>query len=349
MAGRVRRGAIVGMLAVAVSCAAAGQTSAAVTVGSNLLSTPNAGVCGFESAAVTDRPCTVSQSWLAYGRVSPAGLRAPMSGVITRWALLSGPATPGTASVKLRLRTIGASQGGASGELVDLPLNPPGEQSYRSFPARLPVYQGQAVGLTALVSGRGEGPASVPIAYQGPEIGAVDFWESALAEGTTGIWYQQEQTELLMNAEIEPDVDGDGYGDDSQDLCPTDRSRQGPCALRDLQPPLTRLTYRSSQDFLERGAVVLRLRSSELGTAFARARLKIEGRRGATYDLPSDSKSVGARSTSTLRLRLGKAVRQAAARAVAQGKKVVVVATAFVTDLAGNRGGVTVVTVRPPA
>ena len=33
--------------------------------------------------------------------------------------------------------------------------------------------------------------------------------------------------ELLYNADIEPDADGDGYGDISQDACPTDGSSAG--------------------------------------------------------------------------------------------------------------------------
>jgi uncharacterized repeat protein (TIGR01451 family) len=35
--------------------------------------------------------------------------------------------------------------------------------------------------------------------------------------------------ELLVNADIEPDADGDGYGDETQDLCPDDASRHTAC------------------------------------------------------------------------------------------------------------------------
>jgi hypothetical protein len=41
--------------------------------------------------------------------------------------------------------------------------------------------------------------------------------------------------ELLVQATIEPDADGDGYGDETQDQCPTQASTQGPC---DNTPPV---------------------------------------------------------------------------------------------------------------
>ena len=39
-------------------------------------------------------------------------------------------------------------------------------------------------------------------------------------------------TELLVNATVEPDADGDGFGDDSQDNCPTNAATQGACSGR---------------------------------------------------------------------------------------------------------------------
>src|SRR6266540_6900880 len=35
--------------------------------------------------------------------------------------------------------------------------------------------------------------------------------------------------ELLVNADIEHDADGDGYGDETQDLCPGDETRHTAC------------------------------------------------------------------------------------------------------------------------
>ncbi|MEX0992922.1 MAG: hypothetical protein WDZ37_02905 [Solirubrobacterales bacterium] len=44
--------------------------------------------------------------------------------------------------------------------------------------------------------------------------------------------------EFLVNADVEPDADGDGYGDETQDLCPGDSSRHDSC-FADLQVTTT--------------------------------------------------------------------------------------------------------------
>jgi len=40
--------------------------------------------------------------------------------------------------------------------------------------------------------------------------------------------------ELLVQATVEPDVDGDGFGDETQDKCPSQKSTAGAC---DVTPP----------------------------------------------------------------------------------------------------------------
>ena len=37
---------------------------------------------------------------------------------------------------------------------------------------------------------------------------------------------------MLANADIEPDADRDGYGDETQDLCSSDASTQGACPAK---------------------------------------------------------------------------------------------------------------------
>ena len=47
---------------------------------------------------------------------------------------------------------------------------------------------------------------------------------------------------MSVEAQIERDADGDGYGDETQDLCPTDASTQGRCAVLDVLAPDTSIT-----------------------------------------------------------------------------------------------------------
>ena len=62
---------------------------------------------------------------------------------------------------------------------------------------------------------------------------------SKLTDGPDGTVYASlptsETNELAFDADIEPDLDGDGFGDISQDLCATAASTQGACAP--LPPP----------------------------------------------------------------------------------------------------------------
>jgi hypothetical protein len=65
-----------------------------------------------------------------------------------------------------------------------------------------------------------------------------------------------------ISAELEPDADGDGYGDETQDLCPSISSIHGDCTA-----PETRITKNPKRRTSHRQAV-LEFRSSEPGATF---------------------------------------------------------------------------------
>ena len=46
---------------------------------------------------------------------------------------------------------------------------------------------------------------------------------------TMGTFARTPDLQLNVSAILEPDADGDGFGDETQDQCPTDASTQGPC------------------------------------------------------------------------------------------------------------------------
>ena len=66
-----------------------------------------------------------------------------------------------------------------------------------------------------------------------------------------------------VEATLEPDADRDGFGDVTQDDCPTDRTRQGAC---DRRPPQTGITSATAQHRTNR--IVVRFTSSEPGSTF---------------------------------------------------------------------------------
>ncbi|HZO05550.1 MAG TPA: hypothetical protein VFB52_04125, partial [Solirubrobacterales bacterium] len=162
---------------------------------------------------------------------NPAGLpaAAPVGGVITRWTVNSALAIPPEAGYVYGQKL-----------LVLRPLAPTafqlvGESSFgtilgavNTFPTRIPVQAGDRLGLggtfATLYCETGN-PADV-MAYDegtgspGPVPGGV------LTLPDTAAGYQ-----VPAAATIEPDVDGDGYGDESQDGCPQSAAYQTPCPV----------------------------------------------------------------------------------------------------------------------
>jgi Ca2+-binding RTX toxin-like protein len=105
----------------------------------------------------------------------------------------------------------------------------------RTFATRLPVQVGDVLGMLA--------PANCLLGGPGqPAEDEVRFFESATespkgsTQTTTGVL----SARILIAANVEPDSDRDGFGDETQDQCPTDATIQGPCP----QPPAPPLTCR---------------------------------------------------------------------------------------------------------
>jgi len=341
-----RRGTFWGAAAIGLVLVATSATSAsALTIGSNLQATPNSGICTTSAAA--EASCTYQQLILPEDHQAVGGLTEHDGpGVITAWRVSSGPATPATASVKLRLRTLGVAstqlRAGPGTPFVDLPLSAPG---VHLFAARLPIDARDFVALDAHVLGNGSGEASAPIAHSEGEGSGAARWSPSLTEGMLDPTPSgTEDVELLFNATIERDRDRDGYGDKTQDRCPQDPRRHANC---DRIPPRTHLTYRLRQDFLASGRVAVRLRSNEDALAFASGQIDIAGDRNIVWGIYSARKRVAKGGKATLVLRVPAKAREAAARSYAHGRHVVAKITVSATDDAGNESGLTVATVRP--
>lgn len=304
-----------------MSLALAAASPAAVTIGSSLRSPASAteGVCTLPAAA-DSRSCTDSQATLATGHLARGGMTAPSAGTILRWSVLSGTASPGTASVKLRLRVLdGNNAVGDASAYVELPLAQPG---LHSFPTRLPVERGDRLAVESIVKSSGSGAAYAPLAHFEPAVGNLDEWIYPASPGLhLAPDATREGTELLLSAEID-----------------TDRS-----------PPRTKLTYPQRQDFLATKTVLVRFRCNEDATAFASGQLEFpNGKRGAViYGLYGKQRQVEGGEKTTLRLRLPRKTWEAALRAQAHGKRIVVKVTVSAEDAAGNNSGTTVAAIRP--
>jgi hypothetical protein len=342
----VRGRTLCGIAATSLALVAAAATSAsALTIGSNLQAVPDGGVCATSAAA--EASCTYQQLTLPDDHQAIGGLTGREGPtVITAWRVSSGPATPATDSVKLRLRTLRIDstqlRAGSGTPFVELPLSAPG---VHVFAARLPLDPADFVALDAHVIGNGSGEASAPIAHlEGDGAGAVR-WSPSLVDGLRAPHPSgSEDVELLLNAVTERDRDGDGYGDKTQDRCPQDPRRHAHC---DRTPPRTHLTYRLRQDFLDSGQVAVRLRSSEDALAFASGQIDIAGDRNVVWGIYSARRRVAKGGKVILVLRVPPQAREAAALSYAHGRHVVAKVTVSATDDAGNESGLTVATIRP--
>ena len=212
--------ATAGALIAALLCVSAAQSaSAAVTIGeASTLA---------EDCMGTAQPRTFIQG------ASPAGqYAAPTDGVITSWSYGAGMVVPFPLLFRVARLTptfntytnIGRSQA---------PSTIPGEMN--TYPTQISVKAGDVIGITAY-SATNYTCATEPVSgYQ------ARFVDSDPAVGTpTNYGGTFTNFKLDVSAKLEPDADGDGYGDETQDLCPTDATTNGACADPDPETTITK-------------------------------------------------------------------------------------------------------------
>jgi hypothetical protein len=217
----MRRGLSVGIVAAVIAVGAAAGAEAAITFGSNLGRAPDASVCG---SFLSNESCTVAIAGLGGASAAVGGATAPQAGVIVRWRIRRTGA-PNQAPVQAHLRVIRGNAGAGRSEAVTLPA----ATGTHEFSSRLPVAAGDRLGIDLV---------SVPmlttvniVKAPGATGDLVDVWKPPLAEGTATPPVPDDiGDELALNADIEPDADGDGFGDETQDLCPTNAATQQACA-----------------------------------------------------------------------------------------------------------------------
>jgi len=160
-----------------------------------------------------------------------ASTAASTPGVIVRWRVLNG------SSGAYRINVLTDNPGGSGGAYhayhvlsigetgtVTAPTNP-AFPKISSFPARLPIPAGAYVGLTV--------PGGTVPGFQSSAGGQAKYSRTvAPFPGISGVAGESSNGAILYDADIEPDVDGDGYGDVTQDSCPTSASvHEGPCPV----------------------------------------------------------------------------------------------------------------------
>jgi hypothetical protein len=308
-----------------------------VTFGSNLATAPNDSVCKFQASQLTTYVCSVGQYNLLAGHTASGGLEAPFEGVIVRWSVVSGHSLPGTGTVKLALRTTGGPGSVAKGPEVELPPSPPGTR--HTFAERMPVSVAEPIGLRISVANQSAEEAGAPIAFREAGVGMIETWRGEPWEPAPFLG-KEDGVELLLSAEIEPDDDGDGYGDLTQDCFPWHPADEDPCEPDSIKPRI-KLRAAAKQNFLRSGFVVVRLVSNEGGRVKAAGRLKVQGSASQGYHMGRSRAQVRPGGEVVLRLRVRKPVLKAARAAKRDGKKVMATVGVAVVDVAGNEAKAT--------
>ena len=139
---------------------------------------------------------------------------SPISGVVTMWR--TRPAVNGDITFQIVRRN-----GSGASRVVASDTQSVQQDTVNEFFVRIPIQEGDLLGLNAAGSSEPmRASAGAQVARFVPPLGSDLVAPTELVANT----------ELLVNATVEPDADGDGFGDDSQDNCPTNAATQGGCS-----------------------------------------------------------------------------------------------------------------------
>ena len=182
-------------------------------------------------------PTTMAQ----YLEAGPPSYLTPTAGVITSYSVQAG-STAGS----VRLVLFGPSPTAGHRTVVGYSAqNPVVINSLNTFPVRIPVAAGVSIGLNNSASsmicwGAGAAGDLVTAASGFDPTTSNDFAPAANISSVR----------VNISAVLEPDADGDGFGDVSQDLCPQLKGTQAACPAPDTtvtKAPKKRSTKRKAK------------------------------------------------------------------------------------------------------
>lgn len=155
---------------------------------------------------------------------SPFPSAAPFSGVITKWKLnLTTEAEP-SVSIPEDFKVFRANRANGTVQVVaESRLSVVAGSN--TFDTRIPVQAGDFIGLS------GAGPLGVLYCEEPKVSTVIGAFEGSASIGSTVPFAELTEEEIRVPAVavIEPDADGDGYGDETQDQCPQSATTQAPC------------------------------------------------------------------------------------------------------------------------
>ncbi len=283
--------------------AAAAPAAASTTVGSPNLSSPSTGdlSCG-------SYPCV-----LVLDKVDGDDVGTP-KGVITSWSVRNATGTIALRVLRSRPGEFVADELHATNISESADATGSGTDIEESTAAHQPVANGDYIGITLV--------GSASIGYTsgaGDQLFEVDG-DLNQVEVDTDV---PENYEALISANVEPDADNDGYGDETEDGCPSNGSTHGACpvAKTPFVPPFVRpfvapataatrkVSVGSRSATLKRGKAAITLKNANAVGVKGKLKLKL-----GKKVVGSGSYTLGAGATKTLKVKLAKAARKRIAK-----------------------------------
>lgn len=267
---------------------------------------------------------TLLQLERAPGSLLP--LAAP-AGVVTEWKVDSGLASILAENLRVFRPTGKPDEFEAVADSPNEPILP----GANAFKARIPVRAGDRFGAYAPSP---SGALYCNSASAADVMGAVHF-DSGV--GSTQVFTPNPSFQVALSAIVEPDADGDGYGDQTQDRCPRGRAYHGEC-------PRVRLHAFAKA---RRRAILLLVTASsaasvhvygQVGSGVKRRPSQPGGRgeRGAAiFALSGGTKHIGTGATTRFRIPLPKGILRRLDGLPASASLIATI-TASSTDLAGR-------------
>ena len=262
------------------------------------------------------------------GGVNVQRLAVPLEGVLTQWQVRFAP-PEGSGSYPETLKVLRLPRIETYGELQVVAESAretvvPGPNTFKT---RIPVKAGDVFGLwggattpTLFCSMAGEGERMALNTSGELEVGTVAAFQNGPVE-----------TQVPILATVEADVDGDGYGDVTQDRCPASALYHGPCP---------RVSFHAAAHAADRAALVQVSASSAAEIMVAGQvswRVRQPGGKvtGLTAGLGAGAKTLAGQGTARFRLPYGKPISRRLGR-ISPSQSLKARLTVTVTDLAGR-------------
>jgi hypothetical protein len=213
-----------GLLALTVLTLAPASSPGATAIGSNLAREPEFSLTGNRAAYYMDAALPSTRA--------AGGVASPLDGVVVRVHVRVGAigacAYPkGHQFVVMENLTSSTARRVAVGEPVTVPY----VNDTLSYDTRLPIRSGQFLGIQAT-----QGHTCAPAIFRNTASSrtkAVFVTTDGPDESGQNV-FPADGRETLLQATVEPDIDGDGFGDESQDACPANPLTAGPCPPQGL-------------------------------------------------------------------------------------------------------------------